>query len=125
MRRTQERGPEHLCAAALCFRLAQIRPGSRQKELRVLNSARFHAASADVHLLVLAVHFDGHVLNIRMPDTIGSSMRMADVVAEVCAFSADITFRHFYTSRLFGFYSNGSILSETTGKCKEKLYFSP
>ncbi len=37
-----------------------------------------------------------NVLDIRIPDTIGPSMRMADVVPEMGALAANITFCHLY-----------------------------
>jgi hypothetical protein len=51
-----------------------------------------------MHLFVRAVYFNGDSLNIRIPDSVGSSMRMADVVAEMSALATDITFSHLNTS---------------------------
>jgi hypothetical protein len=52
------------------------------------------ALCAYVHSLRSAVGLDADGLNVGIPDTIGSSMRMADVVSEMSALAADITFCH-------------------------------
>jgi hypothetical protein len=68
-------------------------------DIPVLKSAAFYfaasqAASANVHLLVSTVDLNGYSLNIRIPDCVGSSMRMADVVAKMSALATDITLCH-------------------------------
>ena len=52
------------------------------------------ALCADIHLLDSAGNLDRYSLNIGVPDTIGSSMRMADVVAEKSGFLTDLTLCH-------------------------------
>lgn len=52
------------------------------------------ALCADIHLLDSAGNLDRYSLNIGVPDTIGSSMRMADVISKMSALAADITFCH-------------------------------
>ena len=39
-----------------------------------------------------------NILDVRIPDPIRSSMRMADVVAEMSALATNITFSHLRTS---------------------------
>ena len=56
------------------------------------------ALCADIHLLDSAGNLDRYSLNIGVPDTIGSSMRMADVISEMNAFSTDFAFCHVNTS---------------------------
>ena len=51
-----------------------------------------------MHLSVLDIHFDRNIFDIGMPNAVGSSMGMADVIAEVRTLAADLTFRHFDTS---------------------------
>ncbi len=57
-----------------------------------------HATCADMHSLLGAVNIYCYSLDVGIPDSVGSSMRMADVVAEVSALAADITFCHLNTS---------------------------
>ena len=47
-----------------------------------------------MHSLLGTIHVNSNLLNVGIPDTIGSSMRMADVVPEVGALAADIAFCH-------------------------------
>jgi hypothetical protein len=68
------------------------------RSLSALNFAGSQASGAYMHLFVRAVYFNGDSLNIRIPDSVGSSMRMADVVAEMSALATDITFSHLNTS---------------------------
>ena len=56
------------------------------------------ALCADIHFLYSAGNLDRYSLNIGVPDTIGSSMRMADVISEMSAFSTDFAFCHVNTS---------------------------
>ena len=51
-----------------------------------------------MHSLCSTVHLTFNALNIRVPDRVASSMRMAYVVAEMNAFTTNITFSHFDTS---------------------------
>ena len=66
--------------------------------LSALNFAGSQASGAYMHFLVCAVYFNSNSLHIRIPDSVGSSMRMADVVAEMSALATDITFSHLNTS---------------------------
>ena len=52
------------------------------------------AACANIHLFLSTAYQHGYTLNIRVPDLVGSSVRMADVVTEMNALAADFTFRH-------------------------------
>jgi hypothetical protein len=86
----------------------------------MLNLAGTQALCADIHPLCTAVDLNGHLLYIRVPDSIGSSMRMADVVAEMSAFSTDFTLGHDYTSSRFKiWYTTLIILSEEPVHCKQ------
>ena len=51
-----------------------------------------------MHSLLSAVDVHSNLLDIGIPDSVGSSMRMADVVAEMSALATDITFSHLNTS---------------------------
>lgn len=51
-----------------------------------------------MHSLCSAVHLAFNLLNVGIPDSVGSSMRMADIIAEVSAFTAYITLCHDETS---------------------------
>jgi len=63
-----------------------------------LNLAAAKAAGADIHLAVALRCFDANSLHIRSPHLIGSSMRMADIVAKINRFIANCTFSHDNTS---------------------------
>ena len=52
------------------------------------------AAGAHMHSLLGAVNADGDLLDVGIPDPVGSSMRMADVVSKMSALATDITFGH-------------------------------
>ena len=65
---------------------------------RTLDLAGSQAAGADMHSLLSAVDVHSNLLDIGIPDSVGSSMRMADVVAEMSALATDITFSHLNTS---------------------------
>jgi hypothetical protein len=71
---------------------------NRSARLCSLDFAGLKASCADMDLLVAAVDLSGNSLDIRVPDSVGSSMRMADVVAEMSALATDITFSHLNTS---------------------------
>ena len=59
---------------------------------------------ADIHLLgIAAVDLHADALNVGIPDAVGSSMRMADVVTEMSALSTDFTLCHDHTSYLTSF----------------------
>lgn len=64
----------------------------------ILNSALdltgSKAAGADVHSLLSAVDVHSNLLDVGIPDSVRSSMRMADVISKMSAFAADITFCH-------------------------------
>lgn len=51
-----------------------------------------------MHSLGSAVNLAFNLLYIGIPYTVGSSMRMADIVAEMGTLAADITFCHDNTS---------------------------
>ena len=59
-----------------------------------LDLAGSKAAGADVHSLLSAVDVHSNLLDIGIPDSVGSSMRMADVISKMSALAADITFCH-------------------------------
>jgi hypothetical protein len=67
----------------------------------MLHFASAKALRADIHLLRAARYLDGNTLYVGVPDAIGSSMRMADIVSEMCAFTADLTLCHDNTSLPF------------------------
>jgi predicted ABC-type sugar transport system permease subunit len=48
--------------------------------------------------LVSAIHLAFYILNVGIPDSVGSSMRMADVISEMSALTTNITFSHLRTS---------------------------
>ena len=56
------------------------------------------AACAYMHSLCETVNLNGYVLNVRIPNSVRSSMRMAYVVSEMYALATNITFSHFDTS---------------------------
>ena len=76
-----------------------------------------------MHSLGSAVHFALNLLNVGVPDSVRSSMRMADVVTEVNALAAYITFCHDDTSFTLslGIYlqHNIDMLSDLGQECKE------
>ena len=51
-----------------------------------------------MHSLLSAVYVNSYLLDVGIPDSVGSSMRMADVVSKMSALAADITFCHLNTS---------------------------
>lgn len=63
--------------------------------------AGLQAGSANIHLLCAFSNLDPDGLDVGFPNVIGTSMRMADIVAKVNAFSADSAFRHNRTSFVF------------------------
>ena len=67
-------------------------------KLCALHSAGSLAACADMQLLASSIPLAFYVLNVGFPNSVGSSMRMADVVTEVSALTTNITFSHFRTS---------------------------
>ena len=66
--------------------------------LCALNLAGSQAAGAYMHSLCSAVYFAFHAVYVRVPDRIAPSMRMAYIIAEMNAFTTNITLSHFYTS---------------------------
>ena len=52
------------------------------------------------------VYFATDRLNVGFPNVVGSSMRMAHVISEMCAFSANCTCCHRVTSLLISLFSN-------------------
>jgi len=59
-----------------------------------LDLAGSQAAGADMHSLLGAVNVHSDFLDVGIPDSVGSSMRMADVISKMSALAADITFCH-------------------------------
>ena len=59
-----------------------------------LDLAGSQAAGADMHSLLSAVNVHSDFLDVGIPDSVGSSMRMADVISKMSALAADITFCH-------------------------------
>lgn len=51
-----------------------------------------------MQLLVAAVHFAHNALNIRIPNSVRSSMRMAYVISKMSALATNITLSHLCTS---------------------------
>ena len=47
-----------------------------------------------MHSLLRAVDVHSNLLDVGIPDSVGSSMRMADVISKMSALAADITFCH-------------------------------
>ena len=66
--------------------------------LCALYSAGSQTASAHMQPLVSAIHLAFYILNVGIPDSVGSSMRMADVISEMSALTPNITFSHLRTS---------------------------
>lgn len=66
--------------------------------LCALYSAGSQTASAHMQPLVSAIHLAFYILNVGIPDSVGSSMRMADVISEMSAPTTNITFSHLRTS---------------------------
>ena len=56
-----------------------------------------------MHSLGTAVHLALYVLNVRVPDRIASSMRMAYIVTKMNALAANITLSHLDTSSTYPF----------------------
>ena len=69
--------------------------------LCALYSAGSQTASAHMQPLVSAIHLAFYILNVGIPDSVGSSMRMADILSEMCSFSTNTTFCHNCTSLRF------------------------
>ena len=61
---------------------------------RALDLAGSKAAGAHMHSLLRAVYGNSDLLDVGIPDSVGSSMRMADVISKMSALAADITFCH-------------------------------
>ena len=59
-----------------------------------LDLAGSKAAGADMHSLLSAIDVHSNLLDVGIPDSVRSSMRMADVISKMSAFAADITFCH-------------------------------
>ena len=59
-----------------------------------LDLAGSKAAGADMHSLLSAVDVHSNLLDVGIPDSVRSSMRMADVISKMSALAADITFSH-------------------------------
>ena len=67
----------------------------------MLNFIGTKALCADVHSLNAAVSFNLDSLDVGIPDSVRSSMRMADIVSEVCTLATNFTFCHNDTSSRF------------------------
>jgi len=79
-------------------------PAASSNPLSVAYFSGSEALCADVHLLgITAGDLDTDALNVGIPDAVGSSMRMADVISEMSALSTDFTLCHDHTSYLTGF----------------------
>ena len=59
-----------------------------------LDLAGSKAAGAHMHSLLRAIDVNSDLLDVGIPDSVGSSMRMADVISKMSALAADITFCH-------------------------------
>lgn len=66
--------------------------------LCALYSAGSQTASAHMQPLVSAIHLAFYILNVGIPDSVGSSMRMADILTEMRALAANAAFCHNCTS---------------------------
>ena len=55
---------------------------------------RLEAGRADIHLARLALEIDRVFLDVRLEHPIGRSLRVADIVSEIWAFTANLTFGH-------------------------------
>ena len=73
----------------------------RAERLRSFNLAGFQAGSANVHFLSPAVNLHANRLDVRLPDMIGTSMRMAYIISKMDTLPANSTFRHVSTSLLY------------------------
>ena len=62
-----------------------------------------------MHSLLSAVDVHSNLLDVGIPDSVGSSMRMADVISKMSALAADITFY------------NICIVSKMKHECKKKI----
>ena len=68
------------------------------------------AFRADIHLLGLAVYLDRDLLDIGIPNPVGSSVGVADVISEMSALAANFTLCH--GSHLLTLYYSGSTTEE-------------
>jgi hypothetical protein len=66
--------------------------------LCTLDFPAFQAGSADIHLFGAAFGFNTNGFDVRFPDSVRSSMRMADIIAKMNILSADTAFCHCNTS---------------------------
>ena len=62
--------------------------------LRPFHLAGFQTARADIHALGTACGLDRDLVYVRMPDPVGSPVRMADICAEMYTLAAYLTFGH-------------------------------
>ena len=69
-----------------------------ESELSTLNFIGFQTSSTNMHSLSGTVYITFYFFNVGIPNTVGSSMRMAYVVTEMNALATNFTFSHFYTS---------------------------
>ena len=78
---------------------AAFRPISNK--LSPFNPAGLQAVRANVHSPCTTVDFTFHASDVGIPDTVGSSMGMANVVTKMSAFATNIAFCHDCTSSNF------------------------
>lgn len=69
-------------------------------DLSSFHSAGLQAAGADMHSLGTAVYLALYTSDIGIPDSVGSSMRMAYIVTEMNALATNITLSHLDTSSM-------------------------
>ncbi len=67
-------------------------------DLSSLYSAGSQTPGTDMHSLRAAAYFAPYSFDIRAPDCIASSMRMAYIITEMNALATNITLSHFDTS---------------------------
>ena len=67
----------------------------------MLNFAGAKALRADIHLLGIAADLHRNSLNVGIPDSVGSSVGVADIISEMSTLSANFTLCHDNTSNGF------------------------
>ena len=70
-------------------------------ELSSFNFSASQARSTNIHLLSGSIYFTFYGFNVRLPHSVTSSMRMADILSKMCTFSTNAAFCHNCTSLQF------------------------
>ena len=72
----------------------------------MLNLAGAKALRTDIHFFLVAADLNAHSLDVGIPDPVGSSVRMADIISEMSTFSANLTLCHDNTSNDLYYFGN-------------------